>query len=210
MHHHAKPYVDGLHAERSARQAAPADGAESERLVLNASRADEEAWTALVTRFDSRIRSVARQHRIGHHDAEDVAQITWLRLLTRMDNVREPAKVGAYLQTIARRESIRRCVTSRREDPLSDDGREAPATDAESLLEGVLARERSEALTAALERLPERQRALMLMLIDDAELSYAEIAEALDIPVGSIGPTRGRTFDRLRTDPGLVAVVSGD
>jgi RNA polymerase sigma factor (sigma-70 family) len=148
---------------------------------------------------------------MGHHDAEDVAQITWLRLLTHIDTVREPAKVGAYLQTIARHESIRRSAAGRREDPLADDGHEAPATDADSQLEsGLLARERGEVLAAALEQLPARQRALMLMLADDAELSYGEIAEALDIPVGSIGPTRGRSFDRLRRDPNLMAVASAD
>jgi len=56
------------------------------------------------------------------------------------------------------------------------------------------------AINAALDSLSVRQRELMLALFDDSEPSYVEIAERLDIPVGSIGPTRGRCLAQLRRD----------
>jgi hypothetical protein len=58
--------------------------------------------------------------------------------------------------------------------------------------------ERHEALLAGLAELPARQRELLLLLVADPPLSYAEISQRTGIPVGSIGPTRGRALDRLR------------
>jgi RNA polymerase sigma factor (sigma-70 family) len=207
VHHHAKPFIDGLHAERSAHQALPADAHELERLVANAARADEAAWSSLVTRFGPRIRAVARQHRIGDHDAEDVVQMTWLRLLTHIDAIREPAKVGAYLQTIARHESVRQWTAGGREETFSEERHEAADVELEPDAE-LLARERSAALHAALARLPEPRRKLMLMLVDEAAPSYAEISAALDMPIGSIGPTRVRSINQLRADPELASFAA--
>jgi RNA polymerase sigma factor (sigma-70 family) len=55
-------------------------------------------------------------------------------------------------------------------------------------------------LRAAMEQLDERSRALMQMLFhdDDERMSYHEVARQLDLPVGSIGPTRARCLAKLR------------
>jgi DNA-directed RNA polymerase specialized sigma24 family protein len=70
--------------------------------------------------------------------------------------------------------------------------------------------DRSTALRDALQALPERQRTLMQMLLTDREPSYAEISAALDMPVGSIGPTRARCIARLRSDQRLVSCVGDE
>ena len=44
----------------------------------------------------------------------------------------------------------------------------------------------------------------------DPPVSYAEISARLGIPVGSIGPTRGRCLDKLRSDPAIAAVISAE
>ena len=63
---------------------------------------------------------------------------------------------------------------------------------------------RSAATTAllvrrAVDRLGDRCRELLRLLYSSDELSYTEIAGALQMPIGSIGPTRARCLDRLRT-----------
>jgi DNA-directed RNA polymerase specialized sigma24 family protein len=70
-----------------------------------------------------------------------------------------------------------------------------------------VARERCEAVTSALDRLPVHPRLLLRALMADPAPKYATISRALEVPVGSIGPTRGRALARLRGDRALRAAV---
>jgi RNA polymerase sigma factor (sigma-70 family) len=174
-------------------------------LLRRAATHDERAWTALVTRFTPRIRSVARGHRLSAHDVDDVVQTTWLRLFTHIAAVRDPDKLGAYVHTTARRECLRTLGLSRRERPLDLDAPE-PATTGEA--EAVVAaRERAGALATALGGLPPRHAQLMQMLARDPAPSYADVAAALKMPIGSIGPIRARCLRRLAANPELAEVA---
>jgi DNA-directed RNA polymerase specialized sigma24 family protein len=64
----------------------------------------------------------------------------------------------------------------------------------------MLARERHTAVVRALENLPRNQRVLLKVTTADPAPSYEEISLALQMPVGSIGPTRCRALARLRAD----------
>ena len=48
------------------------------------------------------------------------------------------------------------------------------------------------------EQIPERCRRLLRVLMADPPPAYADVAVALDMPIGSIGPTRARCLERLR------------
>jgi DNA-directed RNA polymerase specialized sigma24 family protein len=74
--------------------------------------------------------------------------------------------------------------------PERDDGPELDSN--------LLATERQHALLAGLAALPDRQRALLLTLLEDPPPSYEEISVRLNMPIGSIGPTRSRALARLR------------
>lgn len=50
----------------------------------------------------------------------------------------------------------------------------------------------------------------MTMLIADPPASYAEISAGLGIPVGSIGPKRGRCLGKLRADPAIAALINAE
>jgi hypothetical protein len=65
-----------------------------------------------------------------------------------------------------------------------------------------------DALRAAVQRLPGRQRELMDALITMPWHSYDDLSATLAMPIGSIGPTRVRSLERLRSDPDLVALVA--
>jgi RNA polymerase sigma factor (sigma-70 family) len=201
MLHHDHGYVTRLQAERRAAarpRRVPADAGELERIVLAAARGDGAGWNALVKRFAARVRTVARMHRLPPHDVEDVFQATWLRLFENLDSVREPTAIGAWLETTARHESLRLLRASKREVPTAQDIR----TDALDPVddEAIVAAERRAALAAAMARLPARQGALLGVLLGRPNLSYAEVAALLDMPIGSIGPTRARSIERLRRD----------
>jgi RNA polymerase sigma factor (sigma-70 family) len=184
-----------------------ADAQELARLVMRAAAGDEHAWTTLVQRFGARVRGVARAQRLGAHDAEEVEQTTWLQLFTHIARVREPDKLGAYLHVTAQRASVRMAVAGRRETLVDYEPRGDEDAGADPL-ERLAGAQRRAALADAVNELPEHQRRLMEMLLADREPCYAEISEALDMPIGSIGPTRARCLERLRRNRRLVDAVA--
>jgi RNA polymerase sigma factor (sigma-70 family) len=175
------------------------------RTVRAAAAGDEQAWSVLVTRFGAAIRSVARRHRLNHADQEEIVQKTWMRLFERIHTLRDPAAVAGWLATTARHESLRLQGTRSREIL----GAEVPETPAgTSVDEIVIAGERSRALHRAVERLDGRQRDVLRLQLTEPLLGYGEIGGTLGMPVGSIGPTLGRSLARLRRDPQLLGAVA--
>ena len=81
--------------------------ASDEQLLKSAGAGDQSAWDALVDRYGGRVWAVARAHRLSSADAEDVFQVAFLRLVTHLDTIRDPGRVGAWLATTARNECLR-------------------------------------------------------------------------------------------------------
>jgi RNA polymerase sigma factor (sigma-70 family) len=159
---------------------------------------DQVAWTTLTDRFTNLLWSVARSMRLSDADAADAVQTTWLRLIENIDNIREPERLGSWLATTARREcadALRRAARTRPGGlEASDDVQAADAAVDEALLRD----ERDAALWRAMNALRPACQRLLRVMIADPPPSYAEISAALDIPVGSIGPSRQRCLKCLR------------
>ena len=143
--------------------------------------------------------------------AEDVVQTVWMRLLHSGETIRDPRTVVAWLLTASRREAWR--VAKRARDDLMrtaslfgeegqeltlDPGRRDRLPDRP---EDVVCREEGQRrLWQHVQELPERCRELMRVIAFADRPDYALIAEALGMPVGSIGPTRGRCLAKLRQE----------
>ena len=168
-------------------------------LVQSAALGDCEAWDQLVEEFSGLVWAIARAHRLSDADAADVAQSTWLRLLEHLGEIHEPARVGAWLATTARRECLRMLRVARRHvlpgDDMPDHASPDPAPD-----ELVLLEERDQVLWRCFARLRPGDRALLRLLMADPRPAYEEISAALDMPIGSIGPTRARALERLQAE----------
>ncbi|MEA2194871.1 MAG: hypothetical protein QOG42_1305 [Solirubrobacteraceae bacterium] len=205
-----KPASRTLENERraaAARWRSPAEAAQLEEVVAAAAAGDRAAVTTIVERFAPRVRNVARAHRLAPADAEDEMQTTWLRLLEHVHRIRDPHSVGAWLESTARHESLRILKASRRER-ATDSEVVFDAPDAPVEEQPLRVPERcASVLAMALEQLSDRQRELLAMLFAEPSPSYVEISRALDIPVGSIGPTRARSLARLRENRTLGHVV---
>ncbi|MDX6691949.1 MAG: hypothetical protein QOG15_3406 [Solirubrobacteraceae bacterium] len=169
------------------------------QLVGAAAGGDQRAWDALVDRYAGLVWAVIRGHRLSGADAADASQTTWLRLVEHASGLKDPARVGAWLATTARRECLRILRTSGRQIPFGDDLPE-PVCEDEGVDDDLLRCERDAHLWEAFGRLPERDQSLLRMLVSDPAPSYLEIAGALDMPIGSIGPTRARCLERLRRE----------
>ena len=167
------------------------------RSVACAASGDRSGWDALVAEFGGLIRAIARAHGLRDAYAADVAQATWLKLLEHLDDVREPGRVGAWLATTARRECLRVLRDGTRHRPLDVETLEDESPDVPG--EELLVAERDQRLWQAFKRLrPSDQALLDMLLVADPRPSYEEVSAALDLPIGSIGPTRARALERLR------------
>jgi RNA polymerase sigma factor (sigma-70 family) len=187
-----------------ARTPAPEDP-ELVALVRAAAAGDAVALTRLVGRFDRALRGVARSFRLSSWDTDDVIQATWLQFMQHGRDLREPAAAGGWLVTTARRQCLRVLQRHVREQ-LTDEPARGEACDRAEPERELIAAERREVLHGALAELPARQRELMRVLVTSPDLSYEEVGRALSIPIGSIGPTRVRSLDRLRRSSKLQAL----
>lgn len=176
-------------------------------LFQAAANGDSQAWDALVQRFSGLVWSITRAHRLNTANAADVNQTVWLRLVENLDRIRQPDRVGAWLAAVTRHECLRVIRKTGREIPTAspEPAAHQPAHDIDTHL---LDHERHAALLHAIERLPPQWRTLTRLLMADPPPSYQEIAAGLGIPIGTIGPTRQRILQRLRTTPELTDITT--
>jgi RNA polymerase sigma factor (sigma-70 family) len=169
------------------------------RLVKLAGAGEPRAWERLIDKYGRLVWSITREFKLVESDAADVFQTTWMRLIEHVDRIEHPDRVGSWLAATARNECLRCLAANKRlvlahEDVVLD----GPAEHDAEIDEGLLAEERAEVVRAAMAHLPRRWQRLMELLMSDPPASYAEISDELGLPVGSIGPTRGRCLARLR------------
>jgi RNA polymerase sigma factor (sigma-70 family) len=166
-------------------------------LVSAAAAGDARAWDRLCRRYGRLVDSMARRHRLNEADAGEAAQTTWMRAVENIHGLKAPERVGAWLATIARRECLRILRGAARQLP-TDDVLARHADDSAPVDAELLARERRSVVRRALATLPPRQRTLLRLLYREPAPSYEAIGSALGMPIGSIGPMRGRALDRMR------------
>lgn len=171
-------------------------------VVTAAAGGDRAAWDALVDRYADLVWAVARGFRLGTADAADVSQATWLRLVEHLHDIRDPAALGSWLATTARREALA-LLRRRREVPFGEDGAEDVVDDRQPPpWDALMADERDRELWRAFGRLAPRCQSLLRVLVIEPMASYAAAASALDVPIGSLGPTRARCLAALRRELG--------
>jgi RNA polymerase sigma factor (sigma-70 family) len=180
--------------------------ADTAALVAGVRAGDEGAWTALTERFTGLLWSVARGMNMSTEDAADAVQTTWLRLVERLGDIREPERVGGWLATAVRRECLG--IVRRRRDLALPEVMEMPAA-GDPLYAALLRDERDAELWSAMRRLPPRCGNLLRMLIADPPPSYQDVAYTLQVPIGSIGPTRQRCLALLRQILGRAPAAGG-
>lgn len=183
-------------------------------LVLRARDGDRVAWDQIVERYAPLVWSICRQFRLGRPDADDVGQGVWLRLVEHLPALHEPAALPGWLATTTRRECLRVLRIAQRRDlherpllPSQADLSEPDENRAASPETEVLQIEVQAALRAALAALPASCQQLLSLLTEEPPLSYAQISARLTMPVGSIGPNRGRCLQALRGYPALAALI---
>lgn len=197
-------------------EGAPAARPDDERLALSRARglsrlcdeaaADFTAWRAgeaaaldrLVRALTPMLWHTVRAYRLDAASAEDVVQTTWLAFVRAADRVQEPQAIVRWLCVTARREAWRAARSAGRVDPVEDEVIDVRTPAGESTETTVVRNHRDEALWATVGRLPERCRRLLRVVAFSERPDYGLLSQELGMPVGSIGPTRGRCLAKLR------------
>jgi RNA polymerase sigma factor (sigma-70 family) len=170
-----------------------------ENLLAACRNGDESAWETLLDRYERLVYSIPLNYGLSQADAADIAQITFTYFIESISTLRDDSNLAAWLGTVARRHSWRMIEKRKREMV----GLESDLTEnAPQFREGPKEIEQWEQLAwinHGLSYLTERCRRLLLLLyLDPEELGYEEIAQRMNMAVGSIGPTRARCLEKLR------------
>jgi RNA polymerase sigma factor (sigma-70 family) len=180
---------------------------DSSAALAAAARGDQLAWESIVAAYSGLVWSVARGYRLDAAAAADVFQGTWLRLVEHLGDIRDGERLGGWLATTARREALGLLRRARRDLPVdniseltdSPGSPGGPGRVAASADEDLLRSEDQRTLWAAFGQLPDNCQRLLRLLFADPPIAYLDISAALDMAVGSIGPTRSRCLASLKT-----------
>src|SRR3954447_14496 len=160
---------------------------------------DREAMADLTRQVTPWLHHIVRSYRLPRGTADDVVQSTLLVALLHVHGLRNPRSGLSWLSVIARREALRVIGTERRYVPvdelqLSDPGVD-PGEGPEEILLASLTRD---VVRRNVAKLPPRHRVLLERIGRSDRPNYATISAELGMPVGSIGPTRRRSLERVR------------
>lgn len=165
---------------------------------------DRERLSELVDLVSPVLWNAARSQGAQPGTCEDAVQTAFLQLVDRAESIKEPAAVLGWLVVVVKREVWRLSRGARREFGV-EEVPEAPSQQLDPEAQSILS-ERQRVLWSHISTLTPRCQALLRVIAFADRPDYAAIAESLGIPVGSIGPTRGRCLQKLRTvlgsDPG--------
>lgn len=168
---------------------------EDHDLVARCRAGDQDAWRELVRRHATMVHAILRGgFRLDQHAAEDVFQDVFTRVYLRLASVRDDSAVRAWIAQIARNAALdwlRRSGTEVASSDVDDGAWDEPLA---AVDEALVVRE-------ALTRLPEHQQQVLDRFFGRDE-SYKTIAEALDLPPGTIASRISRALAALRKELG--------
>ena len=163
-----------------------------------ASGGDPAAWAELIHRYTPVVRARMRRFPLQESDRNDIAQIAWMRLAENVGRLHTPEHVGGWLATVVTRECTALCGREGRTTAMTDWAAAALVSPVTGPEEAAVDADLARLLWAAVDRLPPARRDLVRALFAQDTRPYAEISRLTGIPVGGIGPTRGRAIEQLR------------
>jgi RNA polymerase sigma factor (sigma-70 family) len=164
---------------------------------------------AIIDRYQSLINRISRRHQLTPNDAHDVSQYVWMQLVNHIDNLRDTSALPGWISaTTTHRcyEILRTCKRLISMDPLATGlfdlinitERKIASVGGFGVDDDLLRTERRRAIRQGLSELTKTQQQLLLLLVADPLIPYSEISQRMNLPIGSIGPTRARLLKKLR------------
>jgi RNA polymerase sigma factor (sigma-70 family) len=176
----------------------PDRGARIAGLVSAARQGSDDALGQIVTELSPLLWHVARAAGLSSDDAQDVVQTVWMSLLSHLDDIHTPGALAGWLATTTRREAWRVRDAGRRQVPADQDWLAELPDLAPGSEELAIIGDGRRALWSAIGQLSPRCQELLRIIAFTPRADYQTVAAELGMPVGSIGPTRGRCLAKLR------------
>jgi RNA polymerase sigma factor (sigma-70 family) len=173
------------------------DGVSSDDHSGDAIGRDNASPAQVVLRYRRLVEATVAGYRLRSADRADAVQSTWLRFLEYRHTIRDPVAIGGWLATTARRECLR-IVRGAVRETLTGPGCEKLVSPDPSPERVAVEAEEHRILRCAVADLGRRPASVVDALSFDAPATYADVARRLDLPIGSIGPTRARAMRQLR------------
>lgn len=191
------------------------DDSEVLDLVARANDGDNDAWDELVERYAGLLLAVCRRYRLTAAATDDVCQTVWLRLVEHLSELDQPAALPGWLKTTTARECLHAIRMAQRQASFGElvepEGFDVAAEEELTQVDRrLLNHERHKAILTAFDDLEADCRRLLSLLAREPRLSYEAISQELGRPVGSIGPSRLRCLEKLRSHPVLAAYIQAD
>lgn len=162
---------------------------------------DEAGWRRFFEMYGRLIYTIPARFGFNAPDCDEIFQEASLEIISGLSAIQQPERLQAWIVTITRRTCIRRFRQQTDKNTIGLDEWEPAELSSmdESILSQIQLEEERVLLYRAMVKLgPKCQQLLTELFLSDEELSYAEIAEKLDMPLGSIGPSRQRCIDALQ------------
>ena len=167
---------------------------------------DSAGWELLVRRYQRLVFAIVTRMGLSHETAEDVFQTVFARLYQNLEKIQDPSRLQAWITTTAKREALLQRRKEQREPSFTShakDGDAHPFEVEDSAVEAgdqLSVVQELDRVRQGIAQLDQRCRTLIeLLFVEGGDgLSYDDIAKRLDIPIGSIGPTRARCLAKLR------------
>jgi RNA polymerase sigma factor (sigma-70 family) len=161
---------------------------------------DSKAWEALILRYRRLIYSIPVKFNFTTADASDVFQAVCLKLIEHLHELKDESKVSAWLITTTTRQCIHVRSQRMRESSHEDDFEEPADDEAVNVEDIQIQTQEQQTVRNAVNKLPDRCRRLLeLLYFETTNPTYEQIGKLMNMPVASIGPTRARCLEKLRT-----------
>jgi RNA polymerase sigma factor (sigma-70 family) len=175
-----------------------AEAGSDRELLARCAGGDGDAWGALVGRYRRLVYSVPVRFGFDESLSDEVFQRTFVSLLRAVGRLRDAERLAAWLAVTATNHCRMLLRERKRRAEDGEDPGEIPAP-AEDVSEALRKLEEAQILRAGLERLDGRCRALLdELFFATGRRSYEEISRRLEMPIGSLGPTRARCLAKLK------------
>lgn len=185
------------------------------RTILDGLRRGESwAFEAAVNRYGPAVTAVTASFRLSQSDADEVFQATFLSLLENRGQIRSSSTLPAWIAQVAKNHCLK--AKRRRESPTDFEAVDDAVVlafvfpghaDDPAASEQAFSEAQQRAVTEAMDTLDARDTQLLHLLFAETPYSYRDIADMLDVSVGSVGPLRARMLDRLRNHPRVRSVT---
>jgi RNA polymerase sigma factor (sigma-70 family) len=173
-------------------------------LVGACRRGEQEAWDALVERYQRLIFAIPRRAGLSEEQASDVFQEVFLTLFEKLDEIEQPERIRSWIVTTAKfktwaivRGEKKFSASAQTEEEFERET--ANLKDAAPLADEVLIElEQQHLIRTALKEIEQRCRTILSMIyLRESAASYAEVAEKIGVGETSISPMRARCLQKL-------------